>query len=502
MAAPSRSKRADALLGLEAKLWQMADKLRHNLDAAAYKHVVLGLFFLKHLSDAAEEPSWGQTRFLVPEQARFARLVEKAEQPEIGRVLDDAIAAIEHANPTLSGVLPAKYSALTLPPDRLGGLVKLLGTLPPFGEESRSRDVLGRVYEYFLTQFAEAEGKHGGQFYTPPSVVRLLVEMLAPHQGSVLDPCCGSGGMFVQSERFVQAQGGPSSALHIYGQESSATTYQLAKQNLAIRGMDATLAHGDSLLADAFPSLKADYILANPPFNDSDWAGERLRSDPRWQYGVPPLGNANFAWVQHFLYHLGPNGIAGFVLTNGSMSSHQSSEGAIRGAIVEADLVDCMVALPEKLFYSTQIPVCLWIVAKNKAGGIGKRGRALRDRRRETLFVDAQKLGSRVDRAHRQLSQEDIGRIADTYHCFRGDGDGAYEDVAGFCKCVRTEEIAAQGHVLTPLRYVGTDEKTQEMEPFEARMERLVAELEQQFDKGARLEKEIRAHLRGLGYGR
>jgi type I restriction enzyme M protein len=518
--APSPAKTSDALVGFEAKLWLMADKLRNNMDAAEYKHVVLGLIFLKYVSDAfeakhaelqaeldagadPEDPDEYRAENIlwVPKDARWSHLQAKAKQPDIGKLVDDAMVAIERDNASLKGVLPKDYARPALDKQRLGELIDLVGTIGLGDPDSRSRDVLGRVYEYFLTQFASAEGKNGGQFYTPRGVVRLLVEMLAPYKGRVFDPCCGSGGMFVQSEKFVEAHGGRIGDVSIYGQESNHTTWRLAKLNLAIRGIDAKIAHGDSLHADAHKDLKADYVIANPPFNDSDWSGQRLRDDVRWKHGAPPTGNANFAWVQHFVHHLAPTGIAGFVLANGSMSSQQSGEGDIRKALVEADLVDCMVALPGQLFYSTQIPVCLWILARDKKNGLGGRGKKMRDRRHQTLFIDARKLGTMVDRVHRELTDDDLAKIAGTYHQWRGDGSGKYEDVPGFCKSATTEEIRSHQHVLTPGRYVGAEEVEDDGEPFDEKMGRLVATLEEQFKEGARLEKEIRKSLRGLGYG-
>jgi len=511
---------SSAMLGFEAKLWQAADKLRNNMDAAEYKHVVLGLIFLKYISDAFEEKHAAlavdkksgadpedpdeyraENIFWVPKDARWSHLQGKAKQPTIGKLLDDAMVAIERDNPALKGVLPKDYARPALDKQRLGELIDLIGTIGLGDKANRSRDVLGRVYEYFLTRFASAEGKNGGQFYTPQCVVRVLVEMLAPYKGRVFDPCCGSGGMFVSSEKFVEAHGGRIGDVSIYGQESNHTTWRLAKLNLAIRGIDAKIAHGESFHGDAHKDLKADYVLANPPFNDSDWGGQRLREDVRWKYGVPPAGNANFAWVQHFLHHLAPAGIAGFVLANGSMSSQQSGEGEIRKALVEGDLVDCMVAMPGQLFYSTQIPVCLWFLARDKKNGLGGRGKKMRNRRHETLFIDARKMGTLIDRVHRELTDVDIATITDTYHRWRGDGSGKYADVAGFCKSATTEEIRAHQHVLTPGRYVGTEEIADDGEPFEEKMARLVAKLDEQFTEGAKLEKVIRKNLRGLGYG-
>lgn len=506
-----------ANLGFEAKLWLAADKLRNNMDAAEYKHVVLGLVFLKYISDAFEDHRAklvagkgdyaganpedkdeyrAENVFWVPKDARWPTLQASAKQPNVGKVVDDAMVAIERDNPRLKGVLPKEYARPALDKHRLGELIDLVGTIGLGDRENRAKDILGRVYEYFLTQFASAEGKNGGQFYTPSCVVRCLVEMLAPYKGRIYDPCCGSGGMFVQSEKFVEAHGGKIGDISIYGQESNATTRRLAVMNLALRGIEADFGpeHADTFRRDLHPDLRADYVLANPPFNDSDWF--RKDDDVRWQYGIPPKGNANFAWVSHFIHHLAPNGMAGFVLANGSMSSNQSGEGDIRKAIVEADLVDCMVAMPGQLFYSTQIPVCLWFLAKNKRDG--KR----RDRRKETLFIDARKMGTLVDRVHRELTDADLEKIAGTYHAWRGDkGAGKYKDVAGFCKSATTDEIASHGHVLTPGRYVGAEEVEDDGEPFPKKMARLVAELNGQFAEGAKLEKAIKANLKGLGYG-
>jgi type I restriction enzyme M protein len=511
-----------ASLGFEQKLWQAADKLRNNLDAAEYKHVVLGLIFLKYISDAFEEKHAeleagrkdgadpedrdeyrAENIFWVPPEARWSQLQGKAKQPTIGKLVDDAMMAIERDNQTLKGVLPKDYARPALDKQRLGELIDLIGTIGLGDRENRSRDLLGRVYEYFLSSFASAEGKKGGQFYTPQCVVRLLVEMLAPYKGRVFDPCCGSGGMFVSSEKFVEAHGGRIGDISIYGQESNPTTWRLAKMNLAIRGIEANFGSewADSFRRDQHKDLKADYVLANPPFNDSDWGGQHLRDDVRWKYGIPPAGNANFAWVQHFVHHLKPTGMAGFVLANGSMSSQQSGEGEIRKAMVEGDLVDCMVALPGQLFYSTQIPVCLWFLSRDKKNGLGGRGKKMRNRQRETLFIDARKLGSMIDRVHRELTAADIERIADTYHRWRGDGKGKYEDVAGFCKSATTDDIAAHHYVLTPGRYVGAEEVEDDGEPFEDKMARLVATLDEQFKESAKLEKMIRKNLRGMGYG-
>jgi type I restriction enzyme M protein len=528
-----------ATLGFEAKMWLAADKLRNNMDAAEYKHVVLGLIFLKYISDAFEEQHARLVKetanpaseyyvkepaarydvienrdeytadnvFWVPKEARWASLQANAKQPTIGRLLDDAMAAIERENKVLKGVLPKNYARPDLDKQRLGELIDLIGTIGLGDAENRSKDILGRVYEYFLGQFASAEGKKGGQFYTARCVVQLLVEMLAPYKGRVYDPCCGSGGMFVQSEKFIEAHGGKLGDISIYGQESNPTTWRLAKMNLAIRGIDANLGqeNADSFHHDLHPDLKADYLLANPPFNSSDWGGERLRDDKRWKFGVPPAGNANFGWVQHFIHHLSPNGQAGFVLANGSMSSNTSGEGEIRKNIVEADLVDCMVALPGQLFYSTQIPVCLWFIARDK-----KNSRH-RDRRGNVLFIDARKLGPLIDRVHRELTTEDIQRIAETYHAWRGDtpspsrGEGRdvgeYQDIPGYCKSATLDDIRQNGWVLTPGRYVGAEDVEDDGEPFKDKMKRLTATLRQQQAEAAKLDAAIAVNLKELGYG-
>lgn len=498
-----------ANLGFEATLWLAADKMRSNMDASEYKHVVLGLIFLKYISDAFEEMHArllaeaeegadpedpdeyrAQNVFWVPQEARWAFLQGSAKQAKIGKLVDDAMVAIERDNPSLKGVLPKDYARPALDKQRLGELIDLVGTIGLGDKENRSKDILGRVYEYFLGQFASAEGKKGGQFYTPRCVVRTLVEVLGPYKGRVFDPCCGSGGMFVQSEKFVEEHGGRIGDIAVYGQESNPTTWRLCKMNLAIRGIDGDLGkeHADSFRRDLHKDLKADFVLANPPFNDSDWGGDKLQDDVRWAYGAPPKGNANFAWVQHFVHHLAPNGRAGFVLANGSMSSNQSGEGEIRRNLIEKDLVECMVALPGQLFYSTQIPVCLWFVTRKKplhcAG--------------KTLFIDARKLGRMIDRVHRELADEDIGRIAGTFHAWRK--GKKYEDVAGFCKSAATAEIVEHGHVLTPGRYVGAAEVEEDDEPFEEKMQRLVGELDEQFAESRRLEKAIQKNLASLGF--
>jgi type I restriction enzyme M protein len=513
--APGAPDTSPAPVRLEAKLWAAADALRNNMDAAEYKHVVLGLIFLKYISDAFDakhselEVQRGQGAdpedadeyragniFWVPKEARWAHLKANAPQPIIGRLVDDAMAAIERDNPSLKAVLPKDYARPGLDKERLGRLINLISDIALGDLAGRARDTLGHVYEYFLSQFASAEGKRGGQFYTPTHVVRVLVAVLAPYKGRVYDPCCGSGGMFVQSERFIEAHAGRLDDISIYGQESNYTTWRLAKMNLAIRGIDAQIGHGDTFHTDRHPDLKADYVLANPPFNDSDWRGELLRDDKRWVYGTPPAGNANYAWVQHFIHRLAPTGTAGFVLANGSMSANQSGEGEIRKAIIEADLVDCMVALPGQLFYSTQIPVCLWFVTRSKKDG------RFRDHSGETLFIDARRLGTMADRVHRELTDQDIAKIADTYHAWRGDrADGDYADIAGFCKSAAIDEIRGHGHVLTPGRYVGAEAQKDDGEPFDAKMKRLVATFREQQAEAAKLDAAIAANLKELGYG-
>jgi len=512
--ATSKAK-TSANVGYEAQLWLMADALRGSMDASEYKHVVLGLIFLKYISDAFEEQhakldaerdqgadpeDQDEYRalniFWVPPEARWQHLKAQARQPTVGQLVDDAMTAIERDNATLKGVLPKDYARPALDKQRLGQLIDMISNIQVGDAEARAKDVLGRVYEYFLSQFASAEGKKGGEFYTPRCVVKLLVEMLEPYKGRVYDPCCGSSGMFVQSEEFIAAHGGRLTDISIFGQESNYTTWRLAKMNLAIRGIDGQIGHGDTFHNDRHPDLKADYILANPPFNISDWGGERLKDDKRWQYGTPPARNANFAWVQHIVHHLAPAGVAGFVLANGSMSSNQSGEGEIRKNLIEADLVDCMVALPGQLFYSTQIPACLWFLARDRKNG------KFRDRRGQVLFIDARKLGSLVDRTHRELNDEDVARIANTYHAWRGEKEaGEYEDIPGFCMSATLENVRKHGHVLTPGRYVGAEAQEDDGEPFEEKMQRLVATLREQQDEAAKLDAAIATNLKELGYG-
>lgn len=525
-----KSYNSTANLGFEQKLWLAADKLRGTMDAADYKHTVLGLIFLKYISDSFEtHRSWlvretadpkseyyvpgeaqrnavredrdeylSENVFWVPPEARWSSIQNNAKQPTIGKIIDDAMDLIERENPRIKGILPKNYARPDLDKTRLGELIDLIGTIPVGTEEGRSQDVLGRVYEYFLAKFASAEGKGGGEFYTPSSVVRVLVEMIESFKGRVFDPCCGSGGMFVQSEKFVGAHGGSRYDISVFGQESNPTTWRLAMMNLAIRGIEANLGGqwGDSFHNDLHPDMKADYILANPPFNISDWGGERLREDKRWVYGVPPVGNANFAWVQHMIHHLAPNGIAGFVLANGSMSSNTGGEGEIRQEIIKADLVDCMIAMPGQLFYSTQIPVCLWFLTRNKTG------KGFRERRSETLFIDARKMGTLVDRTHRELTDEDILKIAGTYHAWRGEKDvGEYMDIPGFCKSATRDEIEKHGFVLTPGRYVGAEDLYDDEEPFAEKIKQLTSTLDEQFRESNRQERIICKNLEMLGYG-
>lgn len=509
-------------LGFEAELFKAADKLRGNMEPSDYKHVALGLIFLKYISDAfearhaqllAEDAAAAEDKdeyladniFWVPKEARWSHLQASAKQSSIGTLIDDAMRAIEKDNESLKGVLPKDYARPALNKVMLGELIDLISGIALNEGNDKSKDVLGRVYEYFLGQFAGAEGKRGGEFYTPRSVVRTLVEMLEPYQGRVYDPCCGSGGMFVQSEKFVAEHGGRIGDIAIYGQESNYTTWRLAKMNLAVRGIDSDIKWNNegSFHKDELRDLKADFILANPPFNISDWGGERLREDVRWAFGAPPVGNANYAWLQHIAHHLAPHGFAGVVLANGSMSSQQSGEGDIRKAMIEANIVDCMVALPGQLFYSTQIPACLWILSKDRSNGLVKKTK-LRDRRGEVLFIDARKLGVLVDRTRRELTDEEIGRIAATYHAWRGEAEaGEYSDIPGFCKSATLEDVRKHGHVLTPGRYVGAaaQDEDDDDEAFADKMQRLTAQLFEQTKHGAELDAVIREKLEALNYG-
>jgi len=506
-------------LGFEADLFKAADKLRGNMEPSDYKHVALGLIFLKHISDSfeakrtalladypdgAEDPDEyaAENVFWVPKAARWSHLQANAKQPSIGKMIDEAMIAIEKRNESLKGVLPKDYARPALNAVMLGELIDLISGIALGQEQGEARDVLGRVYEYFLGQFAGSEGKRGGEFYTPRSVVRVMVEMIEPFKGRVYDPCCGSGGMFVQSEKFAELHGGRIGDIAVYGQESNYTTWRLCKMNLAVRGIDADIKWNSegSFHKDELRDLRADYVLANPPFNISDWGGDRLREDVRWKYGVPPATNANFAWVQHIVHHLAPSGVAGVVLANGSMSSTQNGEDAIRRALIEGvngapGVVDCMVALPGQLFYSTQIPVCLWFLARDRSNGV-VRSDKLRDRRSEVLFIDARKLGHMVDRTRKEFSDADIEKIARSYHAWRGEAEaGKYKDIPGFCKAATLEEIEAHGYVLTPGRYVGTADIEDNEAPFVERFVALKAQLDKQFAEADRLTTTIRDRL-------
>ena len=579
---PVRGTPTGANLGFEDKLWMAADKLRGTMDSAEYKHVVLGLIFLKYISDSflekyealqAEEFADPEDRdeyladnvFWVPTEARWSFLQGTAKDPKIGQLIDEAMTAIERDNKTLKGVLPKDYARPALDKSRLGELIDLIATIGLGDAESRKKDILGRVYEYFLARFAEKEGKGGGEFYTPQCVVKILVEMLEPYSGRVYDPCCGSGGMFVQAIKFVQAHLTPSASdefrrmneeseethnsgkrsLAIYGQESNYTTFRLAKMNMAIRGIDAHIEWADTFQNDKHKDLKADYIIANPPFNDEDWGFSKVKEDVRWAFGTPPAGgsrkqkdgstinvdggNANYAWIQHFVHHLSPGGTAGFVLANGSMSTNTSGEGKIRQKLIDADMVDCMIALPGQLFYTTQIPVCLWFMCRDKSGTPSSTGpfsqrakgskRHFRDRRGETLFIDARKMGSLIDRTHRELSTEDIRKIADTYHAWRspdkqlpstsgrwagGEGNGeivTYEDIPGFCKSATLADIQSHHYILTPGRYVGAEAIADDGIPFEEKMAELSDTLYEQMRESIELDAVIRKNLEVLGYG-
>lgn len=527
MAKVKKSKNEVKEQPIEQVLWAAADKLRKNMDAAEYKHVVLGLIFLKYISDSFYDLYYklkegkgeyegadpddpyeyrAENVFYVPPQARWDYLQSRAKLPTIGKDIDEAMEAVEKDNPSLKGVLPKEYAKEKLDKQSLGGLIDLIGTIALGDSVSKSSDILGQVYEYFLGQFALAEGKKGGQFYTPRSVVQLLVEMLEPYEGRVFDPCCGSGGMFVQSEKFVEAHrdhyNGKSREIDklfervvsIYGQESNQTTWRLCKMNLAIRGIDSTNVLWNSegsFLNDAHPDLKADFVIANPPFNDSDWSGELLRNDGRWKYGVPPVSNANYAWIQHFLYHLSPKGTAGFVMAKGSLSSKTNGEGEIRKNLIEAPLVDCIVNLPTKLFLNTQIPACLWFLSREKETNPNH------PRRNKILFIDARNMGTLINRRTRQLTDDDIRKIADTYHSWKKD-DGSYKDVPGFCKSATLDEVRELDYVLTPGRYVGLPEEEDDFD-FEERVKKLTAELKAQMEESAKLDERIKENLAKVG---
>ena len=493
---------------LEAQLFKAADKLRKNIDAAEYKHIVLGLIFLKYISDSfeaqyekltkveyadPEDPDEyrGENVFWVPPDARWTHIRSQAKQPAIGQILDESMEAIERENQTLKGILPKVFSRLNVASSTLGELIDLIGKIALGDETAKSKDILGKVYEYFLGEFALAEGKKGGQFYTPGSIVKLLVEMTEPFQGRVFDPCCGSGGMFVMSEKFIEKHQGKINDISIYGQESNETTYRLCRMNLAIRNIDGSQVKWNkegSFLNNAHRDLKADFILANPPFNDSDWSGKQLEGDGRWKYGTPPAGNANFAWVQHFIHHLAPKGVAGFVLSKGSLTSKSSNEDVIRRNIIEEGIVDCIVNLPAKLFLNTQIPACLWFVSGKRHGYNG-------DRKRddEILFIDAGELGHLINRRTREFSNEDISKIAGAYHQWRKQ-DGKYEDVPGFCNSTPIEKIRELDYVLSPGRYVGLPEEEDDFD-FGTRFRELKAEFEIQIEEEKKLNKRILKNL-------
>lgn len=518
---------------LEQTLWDAATSLRSSMDAAEYKHVVLGLIFLKYVSDTfmvrhaelmrlvddadsdyymptpAAKQSILEDRdeytaegvFWIPDGHRWDDLRKAGKQSDIGTRIDKAMEAIERENPTLKGVLPKNYTRQELSPEMLGGLIDVFSRQDLAAEEHKDLDVLGRVYEYFLGKFAGGEGKRGGQFYTPRPVVSLLVEMLQPFHGRVYDPACGSGGMFVQADKFIRSHGGTHDDISVFGQESVPTTWRLAKMNLALRGIEANLGPewGDSFHADKHPDLRADYVIANPPFNQDDWGGERLRTDQRWKYGAPPVGNANYGWIQHMLAHLAPTGTMATVLANGSLSSQQGGEGDIRTALVEGDLVECIVALPPQLFFGTQIPVCLWFLTKNKAGI--PNGNKTRSRKGETLFIDARKVGFMESRTVKTFSEKDVLKIADTYHAWRGSetsGGQTYEDVPGFCKAVKTADIAEHDYVLTPGRYVGSEAIEDDGEPLDEKIARLSAEIRDEFKRREELQATVMAALDSL----
>lgn len=500
----------------EKQLFKAADKLRKNIDAAEYKNVALGLVFLKYISDSFDElhqklkSGDGEFKganpedideyrahniFYVPEEARWEFLHGRSKLPTIGEDLDKAMEAIEKLNPSLKGVLPKVFARPNLDKTSLGGLMDLIGNIALGDEQARSKDLLGRVYEYFLGEFASAEGKKGGQFYTPKSIVKLMVEMIEPYKGRVYDPCCGSGGMFIMSEKFVESHQGRIDDIVMYGQESNQTTYRLAQMNLAIRGINSEGVKWNpegSFLNDAHKDLKADYILANPPFNVSDWSGELLQNDPRWQYGKPPVGNANFAWLQHMIYHLAPNGIMACVLANGSLSSNTSGEGEIRKNLVDVDLVDCIVMLPKQLFFNTGIPACLWFMSRKRVGN-GDRKRS-----GEVLFIDASETGFMADRTHREFNDEDIAKIANTYHEWRNK-EGKYEDIKGFSKSAKIDEIRKHNYVLTPGRYAGIADAEDDGIPFEEKMEKFGNELREQLKEEDRLNVEIKKQLAKVG---
>ncbi|MGX7376284.1 class I SAM-dependent DNA methyltransferase [Carnobacterium maltaromaticum] len=504
---------ASAELKIEETLWAAADKLRGSMDSSEYKNVVLGLIFLKYVSDSFEEKYEALTQdeyadpedkdeyladniFWVPAEARWDKINSVSKTPAIGTTLDEAMIAIEKENPSLKNVLPKNYSRPQLDKTKLGETVDLITNIKVGDEENRKTDTLGRTYEYFLGKFASAEGKGGGEFYTPRSVVSLLVEMLEPYEGRIYDPCCGSGGMFIQSEKFVEEHQGKIGDISIYGQEFNPTTWQLCKMNLAIRGIDGNIGthNADTFSNDLHKGLRADYILANPPFNISDWGQEKLVEDSRWKYGTPPKNNANYAWIQHMASKLAPEGTAGFVLANGSMSTSTSGEFEIRKNLIDNDMVECIVTLPSQMFYSTQIPVCLWFITKSKAK------KKERDHQGEILFIDARNEGFMADRTTKEFSKEDIKKVADVYHAWKGTSEKKYEDVAGFCMSASLEKVQEHDYILTPGRYVGLEDEIEDTEPFEEKMERLTTTLSEQFIQSHQLEEEIRKALGGIGY--
>lgn len=495
-------------IGFEEKIWQAADRMRGHIDASEYKNVVLGLIFLKYISDrfgqkhnelVAEGEGWEEDRdeyeaegiFWVPKEARWEAVAAAAHTPEIGKVIDNAMRQIEAENDSLKGILPKNFARQELDKRMLGDVVDLFTNVRMSGE-GNTRDVLGRTYEYCLAKFAEQEGKNAGEFYTPTCIVRTLVEIIQPYHGRVYDPCCGSGGMFVQSAKFVEHHAGSINDISVFGQESNPTTWKMAKMNLAIRGIDADLGphNADTFFEDLHKDKRFDFVLANPPFNDSDWGGDRLRDDPRWDYGVPPVGNANFAWMQHIIHHLNGNGRMGMVLANGSLSSQQSGEGDIRANIVKDDIVEGVVALPDKLFYSTGIPVCLWIIDKGKKGRPAEAGKV--------LFVDARELGTMVTRKLRELKDDDIAKIAGAFDAFR---EGKLEEEKGFCAAATLDDVAKQDNILTPGRYVGIADAEEDDEPFDDKMRRLTGELYKCFEESDRLQEEIKRNLEAIGYG-
>lgn len=533
----AQKKKSTGAQGLEASLWEAADRLRSNMDAAEYKHVVLGLIFLKYVSDVfakrqdqlsklVQDPTTeyymptdaarqailesrdeytSEGVFWVPEGHRWDDLRKAAKQSDIGARIDAAMDAIEKENESLKGVLPKNYARRELTQVTLGGLIDTFSREDLTAEEHENLDVLGRVFEYMVSQFASAEGKLGGEFYTPRSVVKLMVDMLQPFNGRVYDPACGSGGMFVQADKFIKAHGGVRNDISVFGQEMNPTTWRLAKMNLALRGIDANLGPqwGDSFANDLHPDLRADFVIANPPFNISQWGGENLKDDPRWKFGVPPVGNANYAWIQHMLHHLSPTGTMATVLANGSLSSKTSGEGEIRSSLVESDLVECIVALPDKLFFTTGIPVCLWFLTKDKSEASVKSERQQRNRSGEVLFIDARNLGTMVSRKVRELSEADITRIADAYNAWRGEPETEpYEDRAGFCASVKLDSIRENDYVLTPGRYVGSEDQLDDGEPLEVKIKRLRESIASGFVARKELQARVESALENLEVGR